>query len=181
MKNSILRVLLLCALSFFSLQVNAAIINLAADLNSSNEVPPVTVPDALGSAAMVLDSDTGDFGWVISFEGLTGSATAAHFHVGAIDEAGPVIFDLDTGSGVQFSGISQANGIFTGSTTLGATEISDILQGLWYINIHTEDYPGGEIRGQVLGGTFTPIPLPAAIWLFISALSLLGFVWRPKA
>lgn len=157
-----------------SFPARGAIVNLAATLDPSSEVPPVSVPGAMGSAAMVLDTDTWELGWVISFEGLTGEATAAHFHEAPAGSNGPVVLNLDTDSGVVLSGIGSSAGIFAGGKILGAEDVDDILNGFWYINIHTAENLGGEIRGQVLPGTFNPVPIPAAIWLFGSGL--LGLV-----
>jgi hypothetical protein len=45
-----------------------------------------------------------------------------------------------------------------GSTNISAAQGADLLNGLWYINIHSEQFTGGEIRGQVL-----PEPATAAL------------------
>ena len=49
--------------------------------------------------------------------------------------------------------------------TLDDIQESDLLKGLWYINIHSDFAPLGEIRGQV-----NVVPLPAAIWFFGAGL-----------
>ncbi|MGI9286257.1 MAG: CHRD domain-containing protein [Pseudomonadales bacterium] len=164
----------------FPLAANAAVFNLAATLTPGAEVPPVTAPGAMGDAAMVLNDVTGMFAWIISFEGLTGPAVAAHFHEAPAGMNGGVVLDLDTDPGVIFSGLGADSGIFAGATTLSADAVMTLLSGNWYINIHTEANGGGEIRGQVLGGTFNPIPLPATAWLFLSGLAGLLIVKRTK-
>lgn len=169
------------ALVTLSLPAVSAVVNLASELDPSSEVPPVVAPGAAGSAAMVLDTDTGEFGWVISFEGLTGPATAAHFHNAPVDGTGPVVLDLETDPGVVLESIGSSSGVFAGGKTLDAASVNDILAGLWYINIHTDANPAGEIRGQVLPGEFTPVPLPAAAWLFVSGLAGLMVLVRRKA
>lgn len=55
----------------------------------------------------------------------------------------------------------------TGSATISDTQEADLLAGLWYINIHTSMFPGGEIRGQVQAQV---VPIPAAAWLLVSGL-----------
>lgn len=168
-----------CLIPFFA---NAAIINLASIMTPGAEVPPVNAPGASGSAAMVLDSDTGQFSWVIGFEGLSGPATAAHFHEAAVGMTGDVVLDLDTDPGVTFSALGQTSGSFSGGTILDPNSIDDILADQWYINIHTEANPAGEIRGQVLAGDFSPVPLPAAVWMFLpAALGLVGFSIKPSS
>jgi hypothetical protein len=159
---------------------NATIVTLASTLTPEAEIPSATASGASGSAAMVLDTDTSEFSWVIEFEGLTGSATLAHFHKGEVDVAGPVVLDLDAGPGVIFSGVGQTSGIYSGGTTLTSTELDDIRAGLWYINIHTDVNSPGELRGQILGGTFSPVPLPGAIWMFLPVLGLLSVSTRRR-
>ena len=160
----------------------AAVINLVATLDPANEVPPAVAPGANGSAAMVLDTLTLEFGWVISFDSLTGAATAAHFHAAPAGLNGAAVLNLDDDPGVVFSGIGASTGTFIGGKVLGADEVNNILAGLWYINIHTATHPGGELRGQVLAGEFVPtvVPLPPAVWLFGCGLIGLIAVARNK-
>jgi hypothetical protein len=170
--RSISRLLLVTVIFLSPFAAQAAFVDLASLLDPSNEVPPVTnAPGAMGTAAMVLDTDTFEFGWVIGFEGLTGPAVAAHFHVEQPpNKTGPIVINLDTDPGVVFSGIGRDTGTFVGGATLSSMQIDDVLAGLWYINIHTQLNPPGEIRGQVLPGTFVPIPIPAAAFLLGSGL-----------
>jgi len=125
----------------------------------------------------VLDTDTYEFGWVISFEGLTSNAILAHFHAAPPGQNGNVRIDIPSNS--VFSGIGNTDGLFVGGATLTDDQETELLAGLFYINIHTDINGGGELRGQVLNGTFNPVPLPAAAWLMIPALGFLG--WRRRA
>lgn len=165
-----LRVVTILSILLASPIADAAVINLASNLDSFNEVPSISLPGAKGDAAIVLDTSTGEFGWVISFEGLTGPAVSAHFHEAMKGSTGSIVLNLDTDSGVVLSGIGQSEGVFAGGTILDPTQISNVLDGLWYINIHTAVNPTGEIRGQVQFGSFTPVPVPAAIWLLVSGV-----------
>ena len=97
----------------------------------------------------------GIFAWNVSYSGLSGSVTAAHFH-------GPALPNQN--AGVQV-GIGLANPNI-GSTTITALQASDLLSDLWYINIHSTVNPGGEIRGQV-----QVIPEPSR-----ALLALIGLV-----
>ena len=54
-------------------------VTLTAQLSSASEVPP-TVSSGTGTADAWLNKDTNVLKWKVSFSGLTGPATAAHFH-----------------------------------------------------------------------------------------------------
>lgn len=98
-----------------------------------------------------LDTDTNSFTWTVSYEGLSGPVAAAHFHgpAGEGETAPPVlpVEDLDNP--------------MTGSAALTDEQISQLKSGAWYFNVHTEMYPDGEIRGQVLQGTYDEMASPA--------------------
>ncbi len=113
-----------------------------------------------GSATMTFNSDTNEFSWFVAWEALTGPATIAHFHgPAAPDQNGPLELTIDHTMNPSI-----------GSAILTPQQIEDVFAGLWYINIHTAAFPGGEIRGQVLALSPQPIPVPAAFWLFGSCL-----------
>lgn len=88
--------------------------------------------------------------------------------------ADTVLTPFTTGVGGTFTGkwdAPEGNG-----TTLTA-QLPDILAGRSYINFHTVQYPGGEIRGQLVA---TPEPSSLAL-AGIGAIGLIGFGWlRPK-
>lgn len=107
-----------------------------ADLKGSSEVPPADSA-ATGSADVTLDTDTKKLSWTVTSGGLSGDATAAHFHGPAAPgaNADPVV------------DISAA--IAKGSADISDQQLADLQAGQWYINIHTEKFPNGEIRGQV--------------------------------
>ena len=121
---------------------------------------------ATGAATMTLDHDTLEFSWFVAWQDLEAPVTVAHFH-------GPAMPGQN--AGVQI-GIDAASNPSSGSAILTLGQVDDLLAGLWYINIHSEMFPAGEIRGQVLA--VQPIPLPAAAWLFGSGLLALVGVRR---
>lgn len=171
------------ALSLSTVHAEAAIINLAANLDTVSEPFEIQPSSGFGSAAMTLDTETGEFAWLIGFEQLSGPATLAHFHTATVDASGPVVLNLDTAPGVDLSGIGSVQGIFSGSTILAGSQIDELLDGLWYINIHTALNPAGEIRGQVYRGEFVPsaVPLPAPLALLASGAVALGIAGRRQS
>lgn len=78
--------------------------------------------------------------WRLTFSGLTGSATAAHIHLGAKGEAGPVEIPLCGPCATTVKGTSPVT----------AAQATALLHGGDYVNVHTAQNANGEIRGQIL-------------------------------
>ena len=90
--------------------------------------------------AVAFDKDSSVLRWKLNYTGLSGPATMAHFH-------GPAIPGANAGVVVPLpSAASPAEG----QATLTPAQAADLRAGKWYINVHTAQNPGGEIRGQVL-------------------------------
>jgi hypothetical protein len=121
----------------------AAPISFTVPLTGAEQVPPVETP-AKGSAAITYDPATRVVTWAITYSGLSAPATKAHFHGPA--EKGknaPVLIWLSTKG-------SPAASPFKGEATLTPEQAQQFTSGEWYVNVHTQEHPGGEIRGQVL-------------------------------
>lgn len=143
---------------------SAAIITLSAVLDASQEVanPPV-VSDAFGYGLFELDDQTNELSYQIIFTPslLTSAELMAHVH-------GPA--PIGVNAGVVFA--LPAGTPKVGTTTLTAQQQADLLNGLMYVNIHTNNHQGGEIRGQILPGRVVPEPGAVAL----AGLALVGFV-----
>lgn len=112
-------------------------ITFKATLNGASEVP-ATTSTATGSATLVYNSTTKMFTLTLNYSGLT--PTAGHIHKGAAGTNGSVVF--------PFSGLTNT---FTyTSAALDATQEADLLANLYYVNLHTTAFAGGEIRGQLI-------------------------------
>jgi len=120
--------------------------NFAATLNGAQETPPNTSL-AIGSGTVLLNPATGAFTANLSYSGITTTVLFAHIHQGAAGTAGPVIFPLNAVSGTN---------AFTGTGTMTPTQIAALQTGGLYFNIHSSNYPGGEIRGQIAAACATP-------------------------
>ena len=108
-------------------------------LRGANEVPP-NASQGTGSVDAVFNKDTKLLRWKANYSGLTGPATAAHFH-------GPAAIGANAGVALPWSG-PIANPM-EGSATLTAAQAADLMAGRWYANIHTAANPAGEVRGQM--------------------------------
>ncbi|CAB3740728.1 CHRD domain-containing protein [Paraburkholderia rhynchosiae] len=114
---------------------------LKADLEPSSEVPP-RVSHGHGALSATFDTSTKSLQWTVTYEGLSGPVTAAHFH-------GPAPVGQNAKVQVPIGKSSFASPM-KGSAALSEQQVTDLMAGQWYVNIHTAQNPMGEIRGQVL-------------------------------
>lgn len=117
-----------------------------ATINASQEVPP-NVSTATGNACVILDVAAHTVTFNIAYSGLTSNETAAHFHQGAPGVNGGVIIPLPAGNPK------------IGTLPTTPAQEAAFLAGNVYINIHTVNFPGGEIRGQVVASPLVPTTL----------------------
>ena len=125
-------------LSFAAGAASAETMHYMAMLKGADEVPANT-EKGTGMVHASLDTASKAFTYEITYSGLTGPATAAHFHGPAAPgaNAGPVVPVTVSASPIK------------GMATLTDAQIADLNSGKWYFNIHTAAHPPGEIRGQV--------------------------------
>ena len=135
--------LLLCALALGGCGTQSMTMSdataMSARLSGANEVPP-TATSASGSVEASLDKKSNELSWTVTYSGLSGPATGAHFH-------GPAMPGANAGVVVPLTGGMASP--MKGKSTLTAAQAADLLAGKWYMNVHTTANPGGEIRGQV--------------------------------
>jgi len=110
--------------------------------------------NASGVLSAYLDHLRNKLFFSINYRDLQGEITKVHFHGPAVPGVANAThyFDICCEDGDPYPQIPEGTqGTFDGQTDrLIFSEIKDLMQGLWYINIHTDLYPTGELRGQVL-------------------------------
>jgi Cu/Zn superoxide dismutase len=131
-------------LTFALLSVSAqAATYFTANLSSAQEVPP-NASTATGFGRVTLNDAETSITASVYYSGLGTNVTAGHIHgPAAIGVNGPVIFNLNPTTGVTSGQVVN----FTAAVT--PTQVADLKAGLWYFNIHTTGFGGGEIRGQL--------------------------------
>ena len=118
-----------------------------------------------GSATITFDTDTNLLSWDIVWSGLSAPAILMHFH-------GPAAPDQNAGIQVTLDHTSNPS---IGAQVITAQQASDLLAGLWYINVHTSNFGGGEIRGQV-----TTVPEPGSLALLGLSVGLAAALGRRR-
>ena len=116
----------------------AEMVKMTATLDAAQEVPP-NDSAGKGTADVTFDTESKKLDWTLEYSGLTGDASAAHFHGPAAkgENADVAVPIEDPKSGAK------------GSATLTDAQAADLAAGRYYINVHTAAHPDGEIRGQV--------------------------------
>jgi hypothetical protein len=116
-------------------------------LNGSNEVPVVTTTGT-GTANITYNEQSKTIAYTITWQlGAAAATTGMHFHGaenGSNSTSSPIV--------IEIPGFTTASsGTLTGTTrVLNAAEISQLLSGKWYVNIHSSDFTSGEIRGNIV-------------------------------
>jgi hypothetical protein len=122
-----------------SVPASAAVMHYTAKLTGAAETPP-NDSKGTGNATASLDTASKKLTWKVTYSGLTGPATMAHFH-------GPAPAGKAAGVAVPLP--NPVDSPASGSATLTDTQIGDLKAGMWYVNVHTAAHPDGEIRGQL--------------------------------
>jgi hypothetical protein len=127
-------------------------------LNGKNEVPSHPDVTATGISGFIVNSGNSKIWYQIEAEGLKG-VTQAHIHSGKAGENGPVVATLFKGSKDTVNGALVMGSITADKLEgpLKGKSISDLVnlidKSSAYVNVHTQSFPDGEIRGQLSKGT----------------------------
>ena len=127
--------------SALAVSSSAATVNYAADLKSASE-SPANDSKGTGTVAATFDTVSSKLAWTVTYSGLTGPVTAAHFH-------GPAAAGANAGPVVPVPPAALASPM-KGDATLTEAQATELANGMWYFNIHTAAHGPGEIRGQMM-------------------------------
>ncbi len=136
--SKLLPTLLLASAATLLMAADDAPMHFHANLGAAAEVPP---NDSTGTGAVdvTVVPSTKAMTYTGEYKGLTGPATAAHFHGPAeVGANAPVVIP-----------IPDKSSPLKGAATLTDAQMADLEAGKYYVNVHTAAHPAGEIRGQV--------------------------------
>lgn len=128
---------------------NAAPVTLVSALEGGAvEVPDPGDPDGSGAAEVKVNVRKEKLCFTLVVLDITLPTAAAHIHDGGAGEAGPIVVTLKAPEEVAGSGIGLATGCVK---QLDRPLLRDIKANPadYYINVHTSDFPGGAVRGQL--------------------------------
>ncbi|MCA1583932.1 MAG: CHRD domain-containing protein [Acidobacteria bacterium] len=140
-----------------SAQAQAQVIQLTAALNGAEEAPNKVTTGSHGQATVTYNPATRDVTWNIQVFNMPSGTQQAHFHVGGVGVAGPIVVNITVPPQISndytLSGTANASALIPRTDQgIGSWDdfIQSLLGGQTYLNVHSNNNPGGEIRGQVL-------------------------------
>src|SRR5688572_123937 len=193
MKKTLNLVSLVFAFLMLSGMAKADQLVFTTTLTGAQEVPPSGSP-GIGSALVTFDTVTNLLTVNVSFAGLVSPTIASHIHCCTPPGANAIVatqvpnfpgfpLGVTTGTYLQTFDMSLAssyNPAFItahGGNAAGAQAafVAGLISGQTYLNIHTSQFPGGEIRGQLQA-----VPEPTTLLLMITGLAAAGGVIRKR-
>jgi hypothetical protein len=135
---------------------SAQVVTMTANMNGGEEAPTPLLTGAVGIATVSVDPVAEELAVTLALFNLPTGTTAGHIHVGPKGIAGPVVINFPIPTGrtgdlpLQFRLGAAA---FVPRPEIGINTMTDAIQaivgGNAYVNVHTSQFPAGEIRGQL--------------------------------
>ncbi|MEL6100548.1 MAG: CHRD domain-containing protein [Pseudomonadota bacterium] len=181
---------------FGAIHASAAVFAFDSNLSGDQEVPPVVTP-ASGSAELKVNDVTETLSFMMSIEGIdldglfddlvAAPVGPVHLHNAPAGSNGPIVVPFafntvdytDTASGftLEVEDYAYADAVaISGSTTSFSDFLTGLSSGEYYINVHTDAFGSGELRGQL-----SAVPVPASALLLIGAIAGFGALRRKSA
>jgi hypothetical protein len=129
----------------------------AAEVPNNTPGSETNDPDGFGGAAVTFDLDPAinEVCWDLTYGNLTGTPLMAHIHGPAAPGVnGPVVIGFTPFSSLGANSATGCRALTAPEVTVAADIVAN--PGSYYVNVHTSDFPGGAIRGQLAAG-----PAPA--------------------
>ena len=141
------------AIACLATSAHAAIFvfNVALEPGQEVSAPVLGGATPTGSATVTVNTDTNFVEIMGTYSGMTSTVIGSHLH-------GLAGFGANASVLIGLSNTGGTSGSFSGSGTLSASNFDGLMNGQTYLNIHTQNNGGGEIRGQV-------VPTPGAVAL----------------
>jgi len=117
----------------------AEMVKLKANMDAKQEVPPTTSKGS-GTGEFTFDTASKKLTYTVTYKDMSGPVTAGHIH-------GPAAPGTNAGVEVPFQNAGTSP--IKGEATLTDAQAADLMGGKTYINLHTAENKGGEIRGQI--------------------------------
>lgn len=169
--KSMLSLLFACTTIFiFTGYAQAATVSFDFPLSASQQVPP-SGSAGTGSCNVMLDDVSGAVSVSCMFSGLSATASVSHIH-------GLAAVGINAGVILTLTPDLATSGNITGNGILDAAQMTGMLGGMTYVNLHSQQFPGGELRGQIVddsgtGGGSIPLPTMSNIMLMVMIALLL--------
>ncbi|HYW51840.1 MAG TPA: CHRD domain-containing protein [Gemmatimonadaceae bacterium] len=132
-------------------------------LNGAQEAPTPRVTPAFGNGTVLLNAARTQITINLSFQGLLAPITIAHIHNGPVGVSGPVIIDIR--DFITTAPDLRSGSIMNAVINVTPEQANILLAGNGYFNIHTTQFPAGEIRGQI-----NVVPEPSTYLLMATGL-----------
>ena len=119
-------------------------VTIQASLSGGGEVPRNS-SQAQGQMTGTFDTDTNTLEWSVTYKGIVTPVIGAHFH-------GPVSYigaTSEENAPIQVGTPGNLASPFHGLAQIGETQAKDLKDGRYYFNVHSKEFPAGEIRGPV--------------------------------
>lgn len=112
-----------------------------AYLSAAQEVP-TNASTATGYARVFVNESTMTLNFTVVFNGLSSNQIASHIHA-------PAAIGANVGVAIDFGAVGGTAGTVSGTRAITATQLAQIRAHMGYVNVHSANFSGGEIRGQL--------------------------------
>lgn len=175
----------------YAASASAAVLRYEAMLDGAQQVPSPVMTDATGSASLEIDDVAETLTFSMSIDGIDFAdlidvgpgAGPVHLHNAAAGSNGPVVVPFTFPAG-GYTGTMDGFALDRAMVSFDAitggadfdTFINELNAGNYYINVHTADWTGGEVRGQLAA-----VPLPASALFLLAAVGGLAALRRTRS